>query len=43
MRQLGTRLALYAKLFPFALILVSLALATLGAAGPCPSPDSGGC
>jgi hypothetical protein len=33
----------FIRLFPLVLLLVSLALATVGAAGPCPSPDSGGC
>lgn len=37
------RLYIYASLFPLVLLVVSLALATVGLADPCPSPDSGGC
>lgn len=33
----------FAALFPLALLVVSLALATLAAAGPCPVPAAGGC
>ncbi len=40
---MALRLSTFASLFPLVLVLVSLALATLSAAGPCPSPDFGGC
>jgi hypothetical protein len=40
---MSLRIKLLAPLFPLALLLVSLAFATLAAAGPCPSPNAGGC
>ncbi len=40
---MALRLTTLAPLFPLVLLVVSLALATLAAAGPCPAPDNGGC
>lgn len=38
------RIATLAAVFPLALLVVSLAMALVGAAsGPCPSPTGGGC
>lgn len=37
------RLVTLLRLLPLAFVLVSLALATVGLADPCPGPDSGGC
>lgn len=40
MRQ---RLFALATFAPFAFVVVSLLMATVGVAEPCPSPDIGGC
>lgn len=38
-----SRMYALVSLFPLVMLAVSLALSTAGVAGPCPSPDSGGC